>query len=110
MNTATPYVAPRTCTVVDEGEESRRSAMSAVPLSDFADAPAYVLIAEPGAGKTTSFESAARAQGGTYVTVRNFLAYDDKPDWHDTTLYLDGLDETPHRKIGRSTAARRHPE
>ena len=93
MNTATPYVAPRTCTVVDEGEESRRSAMSAVPLSDFADAPAYVLIAEPGAGKTTSFESAARAQGGTYVTVRNFLAYDDKPDWHDTTLYLDGLDE-----------------
>ena len=93
MDTEAPYVAPRKCTVVDEGEETRRSTMSSVPLSDFADAAAYVLIAEPGAGKTTAFESEAQAQGGTYVTVRNFLAYDDKTEWHGTTLYLDGLDE-----------------
>ena len=29
-----------------------------------------------------------------YVTVRNFLAFDDKPEWHGTTLFLDGLDES----------------
>ena len=29
-----------------------------------------------------------------YVTVRNFRTFDDKPEWHDTTLFLDGLDES----------------
>ena len=29
-----------------------------------------------------------------YVTIRNFLTFDDKPEWHGTTLFLDGLDES----------------
>ena len=88
------YVAPRTCTVVNEGEETRGTKARAAPLSDYANAAAYVLIAEPGAGKTTAFETEAARQGGVYVTVRNFLTFDDKPEWHDTTLFLDGLDES----------------
>ena len=94
MDTATPYIAPRTCTIVDEGESTRGSKERVAPLSDYAIVAAYVLIAEPGAGKTTAFKTEAARHGGTYVTVRNFLTFDDRPEWHDTTLFLDGLDES----------------
>ena len=94
MDTITTFVAPRTCTVVDEGEATRDSKEGASPLSSYAKAGAYVLIAEPGAGKTTAFKAEAESQGGTYVTVRNFRAFDDRPEWHGTTLFLDGLDES----------------
>ena len=63
MNTAAPYVAPRTCTVVNEGEATRGVNERSAPLSDYANAAAYVLIAEPGAGKTMAFESEAVASG-----------------------------------------------
>ena len=85
-------MAPRTCTVVDEREPQRDGGKQA-PLTDYADAAAYVLIAEPGAGKTTAFETEAAKQAAVYVTVRNFLRL-DKPEWRDATLFLDGLDES----------------
>ena len=103
MDTATNYVAPRTCTVVNEGEATRDAKERAVPLSGYANVAAYVLIAEPGAGKTTAFRTEARVQGGRYDTVRNFRTFDDKPEWHDTTLFLDGLDESrPGTEDGRT--------
>ena len=92
MDDAVGYVAPRTCTVVDEREPPRDGGKQA-PLTDFADTAAYVLIAEPGAGKTTAFETEAAKQGAVCVTVRNFLRF-DKPEWRDATLFLDGLDES----------------
>ena len=92
MDDAPGYVASRTCTVVDEREPPRDSGRQA-PLTDYADTAAYVLIAEPGAGKTTAFETEAAKQGAVCVTVRNFLRY-DKPEWRDATLFLDGLDES----------------
>ena len=79
MDTATTYVAPRTCTVVTEGEATRDAKAGAAPLRSYANAAAYVLIAEPGAGKTTAFETEAASQGGVYVTVRNFRTFDDEP-------------------------------
>ena len=92
MDDAPEYVASRTCTVVDEGEPQRESGRQA-PLTAYADTAAYVLIAEPGAGKTTAFKTEAAKQGAVHVTVRNFLRF-DKPEWRDTTLFLDGLDES----------------
>ena len=92
MDDAPGHVASRTCTVVDEREPPRDGGRQA-PLTDYADTPAYVLIAEPGAGKTTAFETEAAKQGAVCVTVRNFLRF-DKPEWRDTTLFLDGLDES----------------
>ena len=86
------YVAPRTCTEV--GKATRDAKEHTSSLSSYAKAAAYVLIAEPGAGKTTAFETEAATQGGVYVTVRNFRTFDDRPEWHGTTLFLDGLDET----------------
>ena len=58
------------------------------------DEAAYVLLGPPGSGKTTIFEHLAKRQGGRRVTARDFLTFDDRPEWHDTTLFIDGLDET----------------
>ena len=88
------YVAPRTCTVVDDSQAPRDARDRPTPLTSYANSAAYVLIAEPGAGKTTAFKAEAASQGGTYVTVRNFRTFDDRPEWKDTTLFLDGLDES----------------
>ena len=63
MDTVTTYVAPRTCTVVDEGEATRDEKERTLPLSSYAKAAAYVPIAEPGAGKTTAFETEVAKQG-----------------------------------------------
>ena len=87
------FVARRTCTVVEEDEAKRVSETSSTPLESFTSTPAYVLIGEPGAGKTTVLKSEAEKQGGVYVTVRRFLKY-DKQQWRGKTLYLDGLDES----------------
>ncbi|MCY4438593.1 MAG: hypothetical protein OXE53_00055 [Deltaproteobacteria bacterium] len=92
MNADKTYVVPRTCTVVNAGEAQREGEGITRPLTAYADASAYVLIAEPGAGKTTAFETEATRQGGKYVTVRDFRTF-DKPEWRNTTLFLDGLDE-----------------
>ena len=86
-----PYFAQRICTVINEDNTEKSSSSS---LTNFADTSAYVLIGDPGAGKTTAFEREAGSHGGAYVTARDFLTFDDKPEWHGTTLYIDGLDET----------------
>ena len=87
MDTAARYVAPRTCRVVDESDPNRGAEKSSRPLGKYADAAAYVLIAEPGAGKTTAFKSEAASPRREYETVTNFRTFDDKPEWHDKTLY-----------------------
>jgi hypothetical protein len=51
-------------------------------------------LGDPGAGKTTAFEHEAKASGSSqYVTARDLLTFDDRPEWHDKTLFIDGLDE-----------------
>ena len=92
MSDSTKYFAPRTCTAVDDAAEPANDGRSA-PLDVYSDTAAYVLIAEPGAGKTVAFESEAARQGAIYETVRNFLRL-DKPGWRGRTLFLDGLDES----------------
>ena len=99
MDEATGYVAPRTCTLVDEGDPQQVRTRQA-PLSDYAPTAAYVLIAEPGAGKTTAFNTEAAREGAICVTVRNFLRF-DRPEWRDATLFLDGLDESRAGPVDR---------
>ena len=47
-----------------------------------------------GCRQDTAFKTEAARQGGVYVTVRSFLTFNDKPEWHDAMLFLDGLDES----------------
>ena len=93
MDTTASYVAPRTCTPVDAGAQNQTGDES-TPLTGYAGVAAYVLIAEPGAGKTTAFKTEAARAGAVFVTVRDFRTFDDKPEWHGSTLFLDGLDES----------------
>ena len=65
-------------------------------LSDFRSARAYVLLGEPGAGKSTAFEEETRNDGkGVKVMARRFIrrSLEVHPGWRDATLFIDGLDE-----------------
>jgi hypothetical protein len=82
------YRVPRTVTektTADVSAESR-------PIADYRDRPAYVLLGEPGAGKSTLFEEEATLTGGHCISARDFIAM-DKDEWRDKTLFIDGLDE-----------------
>ena len=63
------YVAPRTCTVVDDSQAPRDARHRPTPLTSHANSAAYVLIAEPGAGKTTAFKAEAASQGAREVRM-----------------------------------------
>ena len=82
-------LVPRTCTMRNDQSGERGSR----PLDDFRYAPAYVLLGDPGAGKTSSFEEEAVATGGHYVRARSFAALDPSPELSIKTLFIDGLDE-----------------
>ena len=67
------------------------------PLAAYRTTPAYVLLGDPGAGKTTAFEKEKSRPGkpAEYVTARDFLTLDlaRRPEWRTKTLFIDGLDE-----------------
>ena len=73
----------------DSPAESEGSSRS---LEHYRENDAYILLGAPGAGKTAAFKREAKRGGGHYVTARYFTRY-DRPEWRDTTLFIDGLDE-----------------
>ena len=78
------------------GDDSRAGSADSPTLEDFRDSNAYVLLGAPGAGKTTLFEAEGKRDGCHCVTARTFIARRIEqlpPEWHDTTLFIDGLDE-----------------
>lgn len=85
---------PRTCTEVAQGRRDNPTERpEPKPLREFADRSAVVMLGAPGAGKTTTFKQEAKEQAGCYVTARDFVTFEDLPEWHETTLFIDGLDE-----------------
>ena len=65
-------------------------------LSEFHSATAYVLLGEPGIGKSTAFEEEAQNNGAAKeVTARRFISRSlgAHPEWRDAILFIDGLDE-----------------
>lgn len=67
------------------------------PLTAYRETPAWVLLGDPGAGKTTAFEEEARCgrEGTHFVSARDFLTFEaaNRPEWRGRTLFIDGLDE-----------------
>ncbi len=84
-------------TAVPEGDRRRLEPAVSLPLAAFRGIPSYVLLADPGAGKTTAFHMEKEEIGSEAVLVsaRDFLALDpsSRPEWWESTLFIDGLDE-----------------
>ena len=87
----------RTCTEIREGNGERRQEAVIKPLEAFRSVPAYVLLGDPGAGKSTAFTMECEALGdeACVIPARRFLNVKLKkhPEWRDKTLFIDGLDE-----------------
>ncbi len=88
------HFVARTCAEIPEGDSRDESKNPSLPLKGFRETNAFVLLGAPGAGKSTVFRREAERTGGCYVTARDFTTFDDKPEWRDTVIYIDGLDET----------------
>ena len=80
---------PRTYTEVNDEQPSRGHI-----LAEYRDADAYVLLGDPGSGKTESFRREALDTGSKFITARDFLDLEPHDDWYGTTLFIDALDET----------------
>lgn len=81
------HLVPRTATYYDtEGGHS-------LPLSDLRSLHAYVLLGEPGAGKSSTFDQEAEACEGTPIRAREFIELPLNQEWRHKTLFIDGLDE-----------------
>ena len=61
-------------------------------LSSWRNAGAYVLLAEPGAGKTEAFKAEAQGTNG-YTTARDFITLRSRTFDKGTPIFIDGLDE-----------------
>ncbi len=87
----------RTCTELREKNDERRQGDDSRPLEEFRSVPAYVLLGDPGAGKSTAFDMECKALGekAFLISARDFRTFDPKnrPEWRDKTLFIDGLDE-----------------
>jgi hypothetical protein len=93
------YTAPRTVTPhKDHGRASR------MPIEALRDQYAYVLLGDPGIGKTTAFETEAAAAGTRVIRARDFIHLKSAADaLRGQTIFIDGLDEMRAGKINGHT-------
>lgn len=86
-------LVPRTCLHQPDMNDDRVA--EPTPLSDTQALTAYVLLGDPGLGKSEAFKQEANAVGGHRISASDFLAL-DHPELKDSTLpvFIDGLDET----------------
>ena len=89
-------IVPRTCTEIWY-EDKRIRQKTPQCLEEFRDVPAYVLLGDPGSGKTTAFKSECEAlkDGACLISARKLRKrdIDQHPEWRKETLFIDGLDE-----------------
>jgi hypothetical protein len=83
------YFATRLCKYKDKGETTYTEST----LAELRQTSAYVLLGDPGMGKTIAFEKEAVESQGKYVTARDLLKYSQRSEYQKTTLFIDGLDE-----------------
>ena len=103
-------IVPRTVTVVPDGRDAGPGADGdrghSTPLAEFRSERAYVLLGDPGAGKSEAFRTESDADPESRLaTARRFISrrLDRHPEWQAKTLFIDGLDEV---RAGRPDARR----
>lgn len=62
-------------------------------LERWRDLPAYVLLGDPGSGKTMALEEECKAVGGQWLPARDLVAGIARPVGPDGIVFIDGLDE-----------------
>lgn len=62
------------------------------PLGHYRDVSAWVLLADPGAGKSDVFTTLALSEGGFCISARDFVDLGLPVNWHEP-LFIDALDE-----------------
>ena len=62
-------------------------------LAEWRSIGAYVLLADPGAGKTEAFKAEALVPGSRYLTARDFVVLQPAATAIDTVWFIDALDE-----------------
>lgn len=94
----------RTCTVIHGDAVGSIRVGESLPLSELGSVPAYVLLGDPGAGKTTAFRRECEASGASSTAARyepasDFITFDvdSRPKWWNRVLFIDGLDEVRAR-------------
>ncbi|MXY08077.1 MAG: hypothetical protein F4Y61_05455, partial [Rhodothermaceae bacterium] len=88
-------IVKRTVSVIEPGDKSR-SGNGVLRIRDFETAHSYVLLGEPGMGKSTEFEEEARRiHAAPTIPAYEFIR--PKPStpskWQKAPLFIDGLDE-----------------
>jgi hypothetical protein len=83
---------PRRVRRISANEQSDESPVCR--LGELREQAAWVLLGEPGAGKSRTFEIEAEATDGLCISIAKFLSDDPDTRWKGKTLFLDGLDET----------------
>lgn len=103
-------IVPRSVSVARDRRDGRLGADGdrgrSAPLDEFRSERAYVLLGDPGAGKTEAFGTESRAVPGSIrVPARRFISrsLDRHPEWSAQTLFIDGMDEV---RAGRPDARR----
>ena len=90
----TPIVKRTVCLI--EPRDDQRLRNEELSLSDFESDHGYVLLGEPGMGKTTEFKKeAGRVHANPTIPARQFISRNLKshPNWRKGPLFIDGLDE-----------------
>lgn len=62
-------------------------------LVEWRDVDAYVLLGDPGSGKSESLRQEAKVTDGVYVTASDFIALGILAEDVGKTIFIDGLDE-----------------
>jgi hypothetical protein len=85
------FLVPRTCK--EKVDKQNEQYDISHPIDYFRERSAYVLLGEPGAGKSSLFEAEAdNTPDGVFISAREFTIHDPEK-WQDKTLFIDGLDE-----------------
>lgn len=82
--------------LVRKVSDQQNTSVEDVPenLQEFRTQAAWVLLGEPGAGKSEAFKMEADATNGKHLRIDEFINADLEADRQGKTLFLDGLDET----------------
>ncbi|MDI9854732.1 hypothetical protein [Comamonas sp. 17RB] len=81
------FISRRATGLLEDGSSTTR------PIEEWRHLDAYVLLADPGAGKSESFVVEAAASGGVFRSARDFIALGIEPQDAGKTLFIDALDE-----------------